>query len=492
MTKKRRIAVCLSGQIRTSNEKLIQISEKAQEIGADVFLSVWEERGGKTFEAGPPHVSVERVFGSDAAAFFTRDWIQRFRHLFPFWPNIFPKRQPITQSDMLEIFPGASVDIEKAIPGLDLLTEKNSLRMLYKIDRCNRLKREREEREGCRYDLVVRLRPDMLVKFEDFADYDLHENDLLIFLCRGDNNLAHDKYWAGSSEVDDTMAGFFDYAKTHRVSSWKGIHEELTQYIVNSGFNQVDFRSVISDFKVFGAFTDFEKREILQNFNTELGNWRKTNEVKVVSGYNEIAAEILRYAQIRIYDQSQEDVAPGVLHKLQTLLDEHSEQKENWNLLSVVSMVYVCNRHIPPEERAKLAYFFLLDDALKWMAWLGYRAQSLAHLSPDCIVDLLPYLRSPGETDTIQSNHSDIQSMLDLWRCYRKGTAQASIVQAKKDLFQTIGKNLVIREIVFAEMVAQKRKKELLSFTSLLLEHFPNQKTAQNMAKRAQDAVDEM
>jgi len=125
-----RIAICISGQIRSSDERLLEIQREAEEIGADIFISVWENRGGKTFDSGHRTLSLFRIFEPRFAFFFPQVWSDGFRDLFPDWKSILPNRGQVTKIGLEKIFPNSVIEIEPDIPDLDLPGEINSLRML--------------------------------------------------------------------------------------------------------------------------------------------------------------------------------------------------------------------------------------------------------------------------------------------------------------------------------------------------------------------------
>jgi len=146
-----RIALCISGQIRNSAQTLPRLSEFARSISADVFVSTWRSPGSKV--SGIQGIwHIERIFGA-AFSSFLPDWMLGERGVVGALPNFEPAfnaglqetLKPVTTEMLLALFPNARIDIEDSgVLDLDLISassDNNSLRMLYKIWRCNELRR---------------------------------------------------------------------------------------------------------------------------------------------------------------------------------------------------------------------------------------------------------------------------------------------------------------------------------------------------------------
>lgn len=474
MTNSNRIAVCISGQIRTSNEKLKEISKKATEVGADVFISVWKERAGKTVESGPRHISILRIFGGKVALFFPRDWIYQFETLFPDWKDILPSRRPVTEAELLEIFPTAIVEIEDDRPELDLPEEKNSLRMLYKIFRCNLLKKSQEETQGFKYDRVIRVRPDMLVDFSVLAKPDLNKNDLLVLLRRG--NSVHDKYWAGSSETDNTMAGLYEYSLEYRLGSWKGIHEELAGYVAMQGFNLIWAQATISDFVEFGGYVPEEKCSIANRFIEKLEDKNLAARADIHPTALTIATSILQNA--RGYSCFETSILPdlAVVAQLEALLEDSNKFDKNWSLLPVVTLAFACDLRFATQERANFAYHVLLDDALTWTSWLGFRIQNIVQILPECGTELLPLLSDSDRLPNLESRGDLSTRLAGLWEQRWAEIDQDRILKGHSDISTAFLKSGTARAAIHEYLSKKNRSEELLTFVRLLVERFPKQK----------------
>ena len=474
MTNSSRIAVCISGQIRTSNEKLREISKKADQVGADVFISVWRQRAGKTVESGPRHISILRMFGGKFALFLPRNWIYQFETKFPEWKDILPDKRLVTKVELLEIFPDAIAEVEDDRPELDLPGEKNSLRMLYKIFRCNLLKKNQEKSQGYKYDRVIRVRPDMLVDFDVLAKPELEEKDLLVMLRRG--NSLHDKYWSGSSETDNTMADLYEYSLEHRVSSWKGIHQELTDYVAKKGFNLIWAQATISDFVAFGDYTSDEKCGIASRFIEILGDENLADQSGIHPTALKIVTGLLQNA--RDYSCFETSIQPDieVVAQLETLLKDSNRFDQNWSLLPVVTLAFACDLRFTPHERALFAYRVLLDDALTWNSWLGFRIQNIVQLLPERGAELLPFVIDPDHIPDLDSKQDIAKRLVNLWERRWNEFDRDRFLQCHSEISKAFLKSGDVRSAIYEYLSEANRQEELLSFARLLVEKFPEQK----------------
>jgi hypothetical protein len=174
-----KFCICISGQLRSPHLVLPAIAKKTAGLDAQFVFSVWDRVGRKS--DGPVNIhQLPRLFESDAAACIPFAWLGATN----FWPAL-----PLLQAQLrdqegpgdarglkyliLRHFPKAVVDIEdSALMDLEFpkaLEDRHSIRMLYKIWRANEIAR-RLSREGPRFDVIVRLRPDTTVEALDFSE----------------------------------------------------------------------------------------------------------------------------------------------------------------------------------------------------------------------------------------------------------------------------------------------------------------------------------
>ncbi|MCF6272156.1 MAG: hypothetical protein L3J37_03055 [Rhodobacteraceae bacterium] len=468
MKPQNRIAVCISGQVRTSHEKLAEIAAQAEKIGADVFISVWADRGGKTIESGPRHIAVRRMFGGDLSVFLPRGLFFKLEEICPAWQDILPERPPVTVQELEGVFQGAIVETEPDRPELDLPGDKNSLRMLYKIHRCNLLKRAYEAKNGFRYDRVIRVRPDMLVDFAKLAAPELGPKDLLVTMRRGES--LHDKYWAGSSDTDDLMADLFIHARDHRRSDWKGIHEELTSYIRTQGLNPVPSMCTLSDFADFGEYTLNERCGMAKRFQQQLKTAAVTvNETLLLEVLEKARGFVCAGEALALNPESPATLAGLIAAPTNGLIDP-------WQLLPIVSLAAACDLQTPPALRARLAYYVLLDDALNWKAWYKFRALHVVNLLPDHGAELTAHISGPFEATMPDRDNDPV--LLRLWAERLGGSSAKDIKIARHALADFLLGSRHVRFKIHDFLKEEGRLTELLTYAELVAGHFPEQRNA--------------
>ncbi len=292
------IAVCISGQVRNDDNALKQTMEALANIDADIFVSVWQKRGCKTFggASGPDHMA--RIFGPRISSVIPKNWLGRMRDVFPDSGAIFPSLGDVSVEGVQKFFPNADVDIEDEITDLSFpYSDSNSLRMLYKIWRCNGLKRSREKRRGKPYDMVIRMRPDIALDFARIAKLKLKPEELVTHAHRNDvPNYIQDIYWIGGSQIDNIMASAFHRAVECMDLGWKGIHLELSEYINKQGIKTCPRSFVTGNIHHFSQFDAAYEKAVKSNF-VEAVTQRKM-DVKFAGGetYCALAEEALAAA----------------------------------------------------------------------------------------------------------------------------------------------------------------------------------------------------
>lgn len=236
-----KIAICISGQIRNDDSALMRTMDSLAGIDADIFISVWRARGTKTFggASGPAHMA--RIFGPRIAGAIPKNWLGRMRQVFPDSGAIFPSMGEVTQGSLQKYFPEAVIDIEDEVCDLSFpYSDSNSLRMLYKIWRCNGMKKKQEQRSGQKYDLVVRMRPDLTLDMKTISKLRLGAQELVTHTHQQPSeNYVQDIYWVGSTGADDEMAGVFTRALACQKEGWGGIHVELAGHIRQQGLTEI-------------------------------------------------------------------------------------------------------------------------------------------------------------------------------------------------------------------------------------------------------------
>jgi hypothetical protein len=230
-----KVAFCLGGQVRGPADHLKAVGDLARALGADVFVSTWQGRGRKTFSGASGTSQLRRLFGAKAAVLFPKGFLFKMEKVFPEIQRELEKEGGSVLDELRAAFPDAALDVEQPdVLNLDLETnsgDHNSLRMLYKIWRCNRMKREAEKKKQRKYDYVIRFRPDCLPDARGFLASRV-EDETPWFPSGGmGKDFVHDIFWMTTSEQDDYLAGLFGLAAEAPGRPWTNIHIELLQRI---------------------------------------------------------------------------------------------------------------------------------------------------------------------------------------------------------------------------------------------------------------------
>lgn len=148
-----RVALCLGGQMRTYRECYGYLTENVlKPLDPDVFIHT-EEAVGIT-----NRMNLQASGRGDDRGTVTRETIERL-----YEPKAVEITSPFSAADRRE-FEGIRVPSELIEAEPDHW--QGNLPNFYSIYRCNELKREWEAEQGFRYDVVIRMRPDLLVPSE--------------------------------------------------------------------------------------------------------------------------------------------------------------------------------------------------------------------------------------------------------------------------------------------------------------------------------------
>lgn len=225
----RQTALCVSGQVR-GEDGLRAVKDLAEVLDADVFLSTWRQSGAKSLSGITIGRQLDRVLGRELNRLLPSIIRAKADETFPALNTEILAASsfdvgPVTA----DILPNAVVDAEDPILDLSLqAVDANSLRMLYKIWRCSRLRREAERKRGERYARIVRLRPDVRVDAQTLNAIAVKPQTVAAALVP-DGGL-NDTFWVTDSETDDLIVSAF--AHTVNMSRrWNGIHSELRNHV---------------------------------------------------------------------------------------------------------------------------------------------------------------------------------------------------------------------------------------------------------------------
>ena len=473
------VAICISGQVRSNNEQLAEISESAKEIGADVFISVWRKRGGKSFESGHKHLNLFRTLGPSIAMFFPKNWCQNFKSLFPDWSNLLPTGDTITKKELTKIFPKSTVDIEDDILDLDLPSELNSLRMLYKIWRCNSLKRKHENANGFKYDRVIRLRPDILLNFKTLVDSPKESDELLVKTRRA--NGIHDTYWASSSEVDDKMAGMFGHTLANRMGTWRGIHHELSDYIKKNKIIPVNTRCIKTDFSDFGGYSDQAREEMVRKFNYQLTEMKNDLNKRSDELIAEMIIDVLGNACLESIGETWRNPKTGMVEKLDALLENEPLNSESWHVISPVSLAYARNIEINGNLRGLFAFSVLMEDALHWPTFLGLRIANIGQLLPNHGSEILQFIGRYDATMNFYEDAAERHPLAALLFKRLRMTEVKKVRAAYDQVSKAVLNNNDLRSQMYRYLSNSNRFDDLLTLAKLYKGAFPDRKNARNL-----------
>jgi tetratricopeptide (TPR) repeat protein len=238
-----RVALCISGQIRNAEQMLPRLAAFARSMEADVFVSTWTMPGTKV--SGVQGIwHVDRMFGPLFCSFMP-EWMCLDRGIVGVFPKfaseidegIRQAASPISAIDLQAHFPNARIDLEDATT-LDLSLETqhsddNSLRMLYKMWRCNELRRRAEVEQGYRYDVVLRARPDIVpdpIPASVLAELSA-PNCRVVLVDDIRPNIVGDKFALSGPAVADEISALFAKAVAAPARPWRGIHHEFHDHL---------------------------------------------------------------------------------------------------------------------------------------------------------------------------------------------------------------------------------------------------------------------
>lgn len=136
---KPKVALCISGHLRTFESNFKTIKEHIlDKLDCDVFIHTWDMLGAP-FRAGDSNLHITD----------TKRYVNTIQHLYQ------PKKLIIEGSKQFNVPPimHQRSDGHRDIVGI--------LSMFYKIEECNKMRKEYEEENNIKYDFVIRFRADL-------------------------------------------------------------------------------------------------------------------------------------------------------------------------------------------------------------------------------------------------------------------------------------------------------------------------------------------
>lgn len=189
--KKKNVALCISGQMRSYKKCYGYLKEYIIEpLEPDIFIDTWRERGGST----------KASHGSKASERVTETTLERLYS---------PKMVRIEDFDDQYYTKKDSVEVPEAIQARG---SKGNIPLFYKMKGCNDMKTEYERENDFLYDIVIKLRPDMLIGQEIPREV-LNNPHILWFSDAGVDleRMVSDKYFVSSSENMDYCTSVWDH-----------------------------------------------------------------------------------------------------------------------------------------------------------------------------------------------------------------------------------------------------------------------------------------
>jgi hypothetical protein len=187
-----RVALCLAGQMRTYKQCFGYLKDNVIEpLKPDIFIFT-EKNIGITNRLVDNKKHIEGTVSSES-----------IRRLYD--PDRLIITEPFSMSDLKQ-FKGVTVpdDLIKAEPD----HWKGNIPNFYSIYSCNELKRKHEQDNGFIYDLVIRMRPDLLV--EEEIPSEVIENRDILWYTHPDDDKISDKIAISNSKNMDYYSSVWE------------------------------------------------------------------------------------------------------------------------------------------------------------------------------------------------------------------------------------------------------------------------------------------
>ncbi len=216
-----RVALCLSGQMRTYKQAYKNLKKYIlKPLKPDVFIHTWEYSG----ITNRSKLSSKNKYGEKIT----------YRQL---------KKLYNPKKAVIEKFYDEYYDELEGIKFPKKLKKDNptktyaDLPLFYKIKKCNDLKKEYEEKHGFKYDIVIRMRPDLMIK-EKIPGRVLNESSVIwlphFFLDT--SKFLNDRFAISNSENMDYYASLWDNLNKYWKEALKKIQDgEKCVYWLSEG-----------------------------------------------------------------------------------------------------------------------------------------------------------------------------------------------------------------------------------------------------------------
>lgn len=188
------VALCLFGQMRSYREcyKYLQ-KYLIDELSPDIFIHTWEKQGGTWKEDGNRNQIESTIERQELDRLYSPidAKIETFED--HYYTELKDVRVPEKVQELAEVD-----DFQKGM-----------IPMFYKMHCCNKLKKEHESRLNTKYDLVIFLRPDLLI-LENIPSRVLENPNVLWSTGQSFYYNIDDKFLISSSENMDYVSSIWD------------------------------------------------------------------------------------------------------------------------------------------------------------------------------------------------------------------------------------------------------------------------------------------
>ena len=218
-----KVAVCISGQMRGFEKAAPSLIENIiRPLEADVFIHTWSEIGSSVNEH-------KRKLPSPIVHYLPPELDERkdkMEEVFPYFMKLIAEDDRVDTDKIKSLYNPLNMVVEDS-PHLDefdrffgfrvpqKLMEKQpkvqwSRPLFYKIWKCNELKLQEETRRGFKYDLVIRVRPDLSIGAAISYEH-LQRLDKLYHRIRtiDTSYQVADQYFYGASKIMDYVCSAF-------------------------------------------------------------------------------------------------------------------------------------------------------------------------------------------------------------------------------------------------------------------------------------------
>ena len=221
-----KVALCISGQMRGYLKAYPSVKKNIIDVfNPDIFIHTWDDLGTslnlyrRILPPPMPHY-LSKKFIDDSSYFLS---------LFTNFSAEISSQSTVKEADLQKLYNPKSCVVEKSPPSEKFddffgfkppsqILEKQpkviwSRNLFYKVYKCNELKREFEKQNNFKYDLVIRLRPDLSIG--EIISHKVDKNTL--YFRYRNINLSYqiaDQYFYADSETMDKVCDIYNHIES--------------------------------------------------------------------------------------------------------------------------------------------------------------------------------------------------------------------------------------------------------------------------------------